>query len=159
MSIIKALKKVRNELLRKIKYRKYSIGPGFSSGIRVRLQAQRKLVIGKNFYIGREGLIEADAVIGDNVMFGNRVAVIGKYDHNFQQIGTPTRLAMQYVMQIIIGKGLSSSPSLKTMCGLAMAVRYAEAPKYAKEASLQLPAWSQKMLNLTPYMGDRPLKK
>ena len=95
MSIIKALKKVRNELLRKIKYRKYSIGPGFSSGIRVRLQAQRKLVIGKNFYIGREGLIEADAVIGDNVMFGNRVAVIGKYDHNFQRIGTPTRLAMQ----------------------------------------------------------------
>jgi len=95
MSIIKPLKKVRNELLRKIKYRRYKIGKGFSSGIRVRLWAKRKLVIGKNFYIGRDALIETDAVIGDNVMIGNRAAVIGKYDHNFQQIGTPIRHAVQ----------------------------------------------------------------
>lgn len=82
-------------MLRKIKYRKYSIGPGFSSGIRVRLWAKRKLVIGRNFYIGRDALVETDAIIGDNVMLGNRVAVIGKYDHNFQQVGTPIRHAVQ----------------------------------------------------------------
>ncbi|GGB20215.1 acyltransferase [Puia dinghuensis] len=95
MNIIKPLKKVRNELLRKVKYRRYTIGTGFSSGTRVRLWAKRKLVIGKNFYIGRDALIETDAVIGDNVMLGNRVAVIGKYDHNYQQIGTPIRHAIQ----------------------------------------------------------------
>ncbi|PWT73105.1 MAG: hypothetical protein C5B59_14295 [Bacteroidetes bacterium] len=95
MSIVKRLKKVRNEFLRKVKYRRYSIGKGFSSGMRVRLWARRKLVIGKNFYIGRDAFIEADAIIGDDVMFGNRVAVIGKYDHNYQQIGTPTRLSLQ----------------------------------------------------------------
>src|SRR5258708_12478054 len=89
MNIIKPLKKVRNELLRKVKYRRYTIGKGFSSGIRVRLWAKQKLVIGKNFYIGRDALIENDAVIGDNVIIGNRAAVIGKYDHNYQPIGNP----------------------------------------------------------------------
>src|SRR5579859_1980627 len=95
MNIVKPLKKVRNELLRKVKYRRYAIGEGFSSGIRVRLWAKRKLVIGKNFYIGRDALIETDAIIGDNVMLGNRVAVIGKYDHCYQQVGTPIRHAVQ----------------------------------------------------------------
>ena len=32
---------------------------------------------------------------GDNVIFANRVSLIGRYDHNYQQIGVPTRLASQ----------------------------------------------------------------
>jgi chloramphenicol O-acetyltransferase type B len=93
--MIKILKQLRNLILRKVVYRHYEIAEGFHSGIRVRIWAKKKLVIGRNFYIGRDSFIESDAIIGDNVMFANRVALIGKYDHNYQQIGVPIRLASQ----------------------------------------------------------------
>ena len=32
---------------------------------------------------------------GNNVIIGNQVGVVGRYDHHYQQIGTPTRLASQ----------------------------------------------------------------
>ena len=95
MFIITALKDLRNIFLRKVVYRKYTIGQGFYSGIRVRIWAKQKVVIGKNFYIGRDSFIESDVIIGDDVIWANRVALVGKYDHNYQQIGTATRLASQ----------------------------------------------------------------
>jgi len=52
-------------------------------------------VIGKNFYIGRDSFIESDVIIGDNVIWANRVALVGRYDHHYQQIGVPVRLASQ----------------------------------------------------------------
>ncbi len=87
------IKKIRNFYLIHFSYSKYKIGKGFHSGIRVRLWAKTKLEIGEYFYIGRDSFIETDCIIGDHVIFGNRVAVVGKYDHHYQQIGTPTRLA------------------------------------------------------------------
>jgi acetyltransferase-like isoleucine patch superfamily enzyme len=57
--------------------------------------AKREIKIGDNFYIGRYSQIECDALIGDNVMFGNFVSLVGKYDHNYKQIGIPIRLASQ----------------------------------------------------------------
>lgn len=95
MSVTGLLKKLRNEFLRKVLYRRYQIGPGFHSGIRVRIWARQKVVIGKNFYIGRDSFIESDVVIGDNVIWANRVALVGRYDHHYQQIGVPIRMASQ----------------------------------------------------------------
>jgi acetyltransferase-like isoleucine patch superfamily enzyme len=91
--ILRFLKRMRDFYLVKIKWRKYSIGNGFHSGRGVVLWAKNELKIGENFYIGRYSQIECDAIIGNNVMFGNCVALVGKYDHNYQQVGTPTRLA------------------------------------------------------------------
>jgi chloramphenicol O-acetyltransferase type B len=93
MMIVNILKKIRNKYLLDVKYRRYSIGSGFHAGVRVRLWAKSTLKIGKNFYIGRDSFIETDCVIGDNVIFGNKVAIVGKYDHNYQQIGKAVRLA------------------------------------------------------------------
>ncbi|MFT3980253.1 MAG: acyltransferase [Ferruginibacter sp.] len=93
--MIRYIKAFRNNWLRKIKYRHYTIGKGFYSGARVRIWGRDKVVIGKNFYIGRDSFIECDVQIGDNVMLGNRVALVGKYDHHYQTPGVPTRLAMQ----------------------------------------------------------------
>ncbi len=93
--ILGLLKKIRNEFLRKIVYRKYKIGRGFYSGTRVRIWARQKVIIGENFYIGRDSFIESDVIIGNNVIWGNRVALIGRYDHYYQQIGTPVRLSSQ----------------------------------------------------------------
>jgi acetyltransferase-like isoleucine patch superfamily enzyme len=87
------IKQLRNLYLVKIKWCSYIIGPGFHAGARVRLWAKSKLVIGKQFYIGRDSQIETDCVIGDYVIFGNKVGVVGRYDHHYQQAGIPIRMA------------------------------------------------------------------
>jgi chloramphenicol O-acetyltransferase type B len=93
--MIRLLKTLRNLFLRKIIYRRYPIAEGFHSGVRVRLWARAKIVIGRDFYIGRDSFIETDAVIGNNVIFANRVALVGKYDHHYQQKGLAIRHASQ----------------------------------------------------------------
>ena len=89
------LLKLRDILLVRLIWRKYKIGPGFHAGARVRLWANKKIVIGKKFYIGRDSLIETDCIIGDYVIFGNKVGLVGKFDHHFQQVGVPVRIAKQ----------------------------------------------------------------
>lgn len=89
------LKSLRDLFLVRFRWRHYKIASGFHAGARVRLWARETLSIGENFYIGRDSLIETDCIIGDNVIFGNKVGVVGRYDHHYQQVGTPVRLAMQ----------------------------------------------------------------
>lgn len=91
--VIVFLKKIRDFLLINVIWRKHQISKGFHAGAHVWIGGKNKLIIGKNFYIGKYSQIGCDAEIGDNVMFGNRVALIGRYDHNYQQIGIPIRLA------------------------------------------------------------------
>lgn len=95
MGLIKIIKKIRNEFYRRVIYRNYNIDEGFHCGARVRIWGKNQVTIGKNFYIGRDSFIESDVIIGDNVLWANRVALVGRYDHNYQQIGTPIRKAMQ----------------------------------------------------------------
>ncbi|PRY13327.1 transferase family hexapeptide repeat protein [Pontibacter ummariensis] len=87
------LRQLRFFYLVHLKWRRYQIGKNLYAGVRVYLWAREKLVIGNNFYIGRDSQIETDCIIGDNVIFGNKVAVVGKYDHHFQKVGVPIRLA------------------------------------------------------------------
>lgn len=103
----KLIKQLRNNYLRKVVYSKYEIGEGFHAGLRVNLWAKSRLTIGKNFYMGRDSFIETNCVIGDNVIFGNRVAIVGKYDHHYQQTGTPIRLASAIRDQDYNWKGLN----------------------------------------------------
>lgn len=95
MSIGNVIRRMRDLLLVKVRFRRFSIGEGFHAGLRVRIWARDKVEIGRNFYIGRDSFIETDVMIGDNVMFGNRVAVVGRYDHHYQLPGVPIRLAPQ----------------------------------------------------------------
>ena len=89
------IKRLRDLLLVRLFWRQYKIGTGFHAGARVRLWAKDTIVIGNNFYIGRDSSIETDCIIGDNVILGNKVGIIGKYDHHYQQVGIPIRLASQ----------------------------------------------------------------
>lgn len=93
--MIRFLKFVRDLYLVHLKLRRYNIGKGFHAGARVRIWAKDTLTIGRNFYIGRDSQIETDCIIGDNVILANKVGVVGRYDHHYQQIGTPIRLASQ----------------------------------------------------------------
>ena len=99
---------IRNLYLKKIKYRKFRIGRNFHSGRGVNMWAKNKLNIGENFYIGRYSQIECDSIIGNNVIFGNHVALVGKYDHHYEQIGVPIRLASQIRDKDYDWKGLES---------------------------------------------------
>lgn len=106
--MIKRLKQIRNYYLRKLKWRKYTIGLKFHVGRGVNIWAKNSISIGDNFYIGRHSQIECDAEIGNNVIFGNNVALVGKYDHHYEQVGVPIRLASQIRDRSYSWKGLNS---------------------------------------------------
>ena len=108
------IKQIRDLYLAKVKWRSYSIGPGFHAGARVRLWAKNTLVIGKHFYIGRDSQIETDCVIGDYVIFGNKVGVVGRYDHHYQQAGIPTRMASQIRDADYNWKGLNNLTTIES---------------------------------------------
>ena len=91
--IIETLRNLRFYYLKNIKWKHFDIGDNIYAGRRISLWAKNSIRIGHNFYIGRDSQIETDCTIGDNVIFGNKVAIVGKYDHHFQQLGVPIRLA------------------------------------------------------------------
>ncbi len=93
--IRKIIINIRDWYLVNIKWRKYSFGQKFHAGRNVFLWAKKSIKIGNNCYIGRYSQIECNATIGNNVLIANNVALIGKYDHHYQQIGTPIRQASQ----------------------------------------------------------------
>jgi acetyltransferase-like isoleucine patch superfamily enzyme len=111
--MFKLLKRISDFLYVKIIWRKYKIGKAFHAGRGVVFWAKHYITIGNNFYIGRYSQIECDAVIGNNVIFANCVSLIGRYDHNYQQVGTPTRLASQIRDADYNWKGLDSKVTIE----------------------------------------------
>ena len=101
------LKKIREIYLVKIQWGRYKIGKNFHAGRNVFLWAKHNIIIGDNFYIGKYSIIECDAEIGNNVIFANNTSLIGKYDHHYQQIGIPIRLASQIRDKDYCWKGLN----------------------------------------------------
>lgn len=93
--LVSAIKSLRDAYLVKVKWRRYSLGQGFHAGRRVVLWAPNELKIGNDCYIGRYSQIECDADIGHSVIMANMVSFVGRYDHHFRHVGTPTRLSRQ----------------------------------------------------------------
>lgn len=93
MGITTVLKKFRNIYLAKVKWRNYKIGNNFHCGRGVFIWGKNGVTIGDNFYIGKYSVIETSTKIGNHVIMANFVAIVGRYDHHYQQIGVPTRLA------------------------------------------------------------------
>lgn len=106
--MISFLKNIRDIYLAKVKWGKYQIGKNFHAGRGVFLWAKSQLKIGDNFYIGKYSIIECDATIGDNVIIANHVSLVGRYDHHYQEIGKPIRLARQIRDKNYNWKGLES---------------------------------------------------
>ncbi len=105
--MIYLLKKCYYLYLHHLKWRKYKIGKNLHIGRGVFLWAKNNIIIGDNFYLGKYSIIECDTIIGNNVIIANRVSLAGRYDHCFQQIGTPTRLASQIRDKDYNWKGLN----------------------------------------------------
>ena len=105
--IVKILKKIRDFYLFKIKWSRFSIGKNFHAGRSVFLWAKNTIEIGDNCYIGKYSIIECDTKIGNNVIIANYVNIVGRYDHNYQQVGVPIRLASQIRDKDYDWKGLN----------------------------------------------------
>lgn len=97
--MLKKLKKtivsIRDLYLIHIKWKRFQFGNHFHAGRNVTIWAKDKVVIGNNCYIGRNSQIECNVIIGNEVLIANNVAFVGRYDHNYQQIGVPIRFASQ----------------------------------------------------------------
>jgi len=102
------IKNIRIYFLKNLMWRKYTIGKNLFVGRRVYLWARNEIVIGDNFYIGKDSQIETDCLIGDNVIFANKVAIVGRYDHHFQKLGVPIRMAPRIMDAHYDWKGLHS---------------------------------------------------
>lgn len=94
MVIIRWIKLLRDILYKHVVWRRYTIGKNFHCGRGVFLWARNGITIGDDFYIGKYSIIETNCRIGNGVIIANNVGIVGKYDHNYQQIGVPVRLAM-----------------------------------------------------------------
>jgi acetyltransferase-like isoleucine patch superfamily enzyme len=70
-----------------------SFGSDIHIGKGTRLWAPKLLRIGNNVYIGKQVHIEANCEIGDYCLLANRVAIVGRHDHDFTAIGFPVRYA------------------------------------------------------------------
>lgn len=108
MKIIQSLKRLRDLWYQKVVWRKYKIGSNFHCGRGVFIWGKSRIEIGDNFYIGKYSIIETDCVIGNDVIVANHVGIVGRYDHHYQQIGTPVRRAMSIRDNNYDWKGLNS---------------------------------------------------
>lgn len=64
-------------------------------GARCRLWAPERLVIGRMVYLGKDVHIECNAEIGDFALIADRVALVGRQDHDFRVCGVPMRFTPQ----------------------------------------------------------------
>lgn len=86
MNLADVPKYIRCRLLLALK-RNISLGKKSTFGRGTVFWAPNQLTIGNNVYIGKYCTLQADMQIGSNVVIGNAVGLIGKYDHDFSFIG------------------------------------------------------------------------
>lgn len=60
-------------------------------GSRCKLWAPERLEIGDHSYLGHEVHVETNCRIGRWVLIANRVALVGRRDHDFRTLGVPVR--------------------------------------------------------------------
>jgi acetyltransferase-like isoleucine patch superfamily enzyme len=66
-------------------------GTDLHVGSRPRLWAAESIEIGDHSYLGHEVCIETNCRIGRHVLIANRVALVGRRDHDYKTLGVPVR--------------------------------------------------------------------
>lgn len=88
MSFLRKLKCIRCQLIGKLSKSNINIGKKSTWGRGTVLYAPNFIDIGNNVYIGKYCSLETDIRIGNDVLIGNNVGLIGKYDHDYLVIGS-----------------------------------------------------------------------
>lgn len=70
-----------------IKKKNIHIGNRTTFGRGTVFYAPNSMTIGENVYIGKYCSLETDIEIGNDVLIGNNVGLIGKYDHDYSCLG------------------------------------------------------------------------
>lgn len=70
-----------------------SHGRDLHLGARTRIWGPSHVAIGHHVYVGKDVHIEANCRIGDYCLIANRVAIVGRHDHDFSAVGFPVRYA------------------------------------------------------------------
>lgn len=155
----RALKFFRLFYLKNIKWSKYQIGINFHVGRSVFFWAKNNISIGNNFYMGRNSQIECDVEIGNNVICGNSVAFVGKYDHNFKELGEATRLSSKIRDKDYKWKGLNSKTIVEDDVWIGYGSIIMSGVKICKGSIIA--AGSVVTKNVEPYeiVGGNPAKK
>lgn len=68
-------------------------GDDFHLGARTWIWAASHVTMGNQVYVGKDVHIEANYRIGDYCLIANRVAIIGRHDHDFTAVGFPVRFS------------------------------------------------------------------
>lgn len=85
---------VKNRTLKRLALRaNVEVGPKFHAGLGSVLWAPSSLQVGTNVYVGKHVTIQVDGIIGDEVLIANNVGIVGRRDHDHQQVGVPIRSA------------------------------------------------------------------
>jgi len=92
-TLLAGLRRVQSRLLLAGKSSYLTCGTDVHVGKSSRLWAPSALRIGSHVYIGKQVHIEANCEIGDFCLLANRVAIIGRNDHDFTAVGFPMRYA------------------------------------------------------------------
>lgn len=86
MEVIKRIKSLRCRILLSW-YKNIKVGNNFTFGRGTVFWAPNKISVGNNVYIGKYCTIQADITMGNNILIGNNVGLIGKYDHEYDKVG------------------------------------------------------------------------
>lgn len=73
--------------------RHVSAGKRVHLGANCRLWAPDGIIIGDDAYLGKDVHIETNVEIGRYCLVANRVAFVGRHDHDFRIIGVPVRFS------------------------------------------------------------------
>lgn len=92
-TILASLRSIQTRLHIVGKQRYLSYGPYLHIGKGSRIWAPDSIKIGSHVYIGKQVHIEANCEIGDYCLIANRVASIGRNDHDYKAVGFPMRYA------------------------------------------------------------------
>ena len=84
--LIKKLKLLRCRLIT-LRNKKVSLGKDTTFGRGTVFYAPNSIKIGDNVYVGKYCSLETDIEIGNNVLIGNNVGLVGKYDHDYSCVG------------------------------------------------------------------------
>ena len=86
-------RRVRTRLKVLLSMKIRSVGNDLHIGAGSRFWAPEAIHIGNGVYIGKKVLVECNADIGDYVLISNRVALVGRHDHDFRTVGVPVRFS------------------------------------------------------------------